>query len=119
MRRNLEAASKKDSERDQLWQFRLLTSGKVSRRCVLVDTFDREAIRRRTYQLYEAKENETFSKLLVTRLRVKTSFQASLKATVEHGISAYVYLLSMVTLCAVALLDVFVDTKEHHCLQSP
>ena len=43
---------------------------KVSRRRVLVDTFDREAIRRKIYQLYEAKEHVTAKKLLVTRLHV-------------------------------------------------
>ena len=60
---------------------------KVSRPCVLVDTFDGEAIRR-MYQLHEGKENKTLLKLLVTRLCVKTSFQTSLKATMEPGISA-------------------------------
>ena len=119
MHRNLEAVSKKDLERDQLRWFRLLTSGKVSRQCVLVDSFNREAIRRRTYQLYEAKENKTFSKLLVTRLHVKTCFKHRLKLQWSVEFRLYLYLLSMVTLCAVALLDAFVDTEEHHCLQSP
>ena len=36
---------------------------KVRRRRVLVDTFDREAIKRRMYQLYEAKEHMTVKKL--------------------------------------------------------
>ena len=43
---------------------------KVSRQCVLVDTFDCEAIRRKIYQLYEVKEHVTAKKLLVTRLHV-------------------------------------------------
>ena len=52
---------------------------KVSRRRVLVDTFNREAIRRRIYQLYEAKEHVTVKKLLVTKLVTK------LRVTVESG----------------------------------
>ena len=48
------------------------SSTKVSRRDVLVDTLDCEAIRRRVCQLHEAKENETSEKLLVTRLHVKS-----------------------------------------------
>ena len=40
---------------------------KSSRRRIVVDDFDREAIRRRIYQLYEAKENLTLSKLLVRK----------------------------------------------------
>ena len=33
-------------------------------RCLLVDDFDREAIRRRVYKCYEAKEHVTLTKLL-------------------------------------------------------
>ena len=36
---------------------------KSSRQLIVVDDFEREAIRRRIYQLYEAKENLTLSKL--------------------------------------------------------
>ena len=43
---------------------------KVSRWRVLVDTFDREAVRRKIYQLYKMKEHVTVKKLLVTRLCV-------------------------------------------------
>ena len=41
---------------------------KMSRCRVVVDDFDREAIRRRIYQVYEAKEHLTLSKLLVRSL---------------------------------------------------
>ena len=41
---------------------------KMSRRRVVVDDFDREAIRRRIYQVYKAKEHLTLSKLLVRNL---------------------------------------------------
>ena len=43
---------------------------KVSRQRILVDTFNCEAIRRKIYQLYLAKEHMTTKKLLVARLRV-------------------------------------------------
>ena len=87
----------------------------VSRRCVLLETFDRETIKRRMYQLYEAKKDDTLWKLLVTKFRVKTSFQALFKAIMEHGISAFMYVYSAWLLfCAVSLLHIFVDTEEHH-----
>ena len=41
---------------------------KVSQRRVIVGLFDREALRRRMYQLYEAKQHVTLSQLLVTIL---------------------------------------------------
>ena len=40
---------------------------KASRQLIVVDDFDREAIRRRIYQVYEAKEHLTLSKLLVRK----------------------------------------------------
>ena len=54
---------------------------RLSKRGVLVDTFDREAIRRKVYQLYEAKEHVTLSKLLVTsRVKVIETFAKALLA---------------------------------------
>ena len=38
---------------------------RLSRRRVVVDDFDREAIRRKIYQVYESKEHLTLAKLLV------------------------------------------------------
>ena len=52
----------------------------MSRHLVLVHNFDRKAIRRRMYQLYEAKKDKTLSKLLVTRLRVKTSVSSIIES---------------------------------------
>ena len=40
---------------------------KSSRQQIAVDDFDREAIRRCIYQVYEAKENLTLSKLLLRK----------------------------------------------------
>ena len=54
---------------------------RLSRRRALVDTFDWEAIRRKVYQLYEAKEHMTLSKLLVTsHVKVIETFAKALFA---------------------------------------
>ena len=46
----------------------------MGRCCVIVDDFDREAIRRCIYQLYEAKEHVTLTKLLVKNLKDDATF---------------------------------------------
>ena len=55
---------------------------KMSRRQVVVDDFDQEAIRRRIYQVYEAKEHLTLLKLLVRSLSVVLDVRKLLSLTI-------------------------------------
>lgn len=48
-----------------------------SRRRVITDSFDREAIRRRIYQLYEQKLNITLSRLLVSHACITCTVKRS------------------------------------------
>ena len=89
---------------------------KVSRWCVLVDTFDCEAIRRRMYQLYEEKENENPLKLLVMTL-----CQDFVSSIVESYNGAWNSALSTFTHHCYPLFCCFASHfvgKEEHCLKS-
>ena len=48
--------------------------------CIGIDNFDREAIRKRMYQLYEAKEHITVKKLLVMVVKLWNIVQFTLQA---------------------------------------
>ena len=85
---------------------------KVSRWWLLVHNFDREAV---TCTSCTRRRKTRLSKLLVTRLRVKTLFQALLKATMDHGIVALcIFTLYGYSLCC-CFASWFVDI-EVHCL---
>ena len=119
MCRNLEAGSKKDSVRGQLRWSRLVIPDKALQieQTACIGRYlrsPRKAVRGRMYQLYEAKKDESLSKLLGN----KTSFPASLKAAVNNEFRFLGRFTHHGYSWCCCFTSSFADTQEH-CLQSP